>query len=357
MTNPLIPPASAAWVDAQGRPTRVFYQFLATVAAQVNAGAGLASTGIVNNPTLSIAPISAGSLFGNAGVVAAVPQAIAVGTNLSLSASGTLSAQGGVISITAGAGLAGGVITSSGTLSLAPFAATTLFGNPTGSSAVGQAVSLGSAFSFSGTTLEVVAGSGNDNFIASGLFPPSTASFTWINQGSATAANQTSGPMQMFYPAAASLSAAFFGVAVPGSTPWTATAEVAIIQSNTNAHVAGIAVTDGTKFIVLYLGTGGLTVQPWNSTSSAGSSDYANVWSIPGPAMFLRIYNDGSNYNFQVSGDGVKYQTLFSQGNTAFLTATRVGLFMATNDSGDAGIVMNVWGWEAVTGAGTVLAW
>lgn len=210
-------------------------------------------------------------------------------------------------------------------------------------------------------TISTSGGGGHDNFIAHGLSAPTTGSFGWINQGSATAANNTNGPMSLFYPNTNSLSAAFFGLNVPGSTPWTATAEMAISMSLANAHIGGIAITDGTKFLVFYMGGNAgptlVTVQPWSNTGSAGSVDYQNGWTLPGAVAFWRIYNDSTNYNFEISSDGVKFQNLFQQGATVFLTATKVGFFMATNDNNNGGIAMDVFGWEAVTGTGTVLGW
>ena len=213
--------------------------------------------------------------------------------------------------------------------------------------------------SVSGGVLTVTAagGAGHDNFIAHGLSAPMASSFAWINQGSATATNLTNGPLQFVYPAAASLSLAFFGEAVPVSAPWTTTGELAITQANSNAHVAGIAVSDGTKFLVLYLGPNGVTVQGWTSTTSGGSDNYSTAWTIPGPVIFMRIYDDGTDYNFQISGDGTSgsYSTLFSIGNTSFLTGTKVGLAATNNTSGDGQQTINCWGWEAVTGTGTAL--
>ena len=83
------------------------------------AGSGLSGGTITTSGTISLAAIAAASLSGNSGTVAAVPAAIAIGSNITL-ASGTLSASnpgtGTVTNIATGAGLSGGPVTTSGTI-------------------------------------------------------------------------------------------------------------------------------------------------------------------------------------------------------------------------------------------------
>jgi len=128
-----------------------------------------------------------------------------------------------------------------------------------------------------------------------------------------------------------------------------------------NNHGFGMALTDGTQFWVFYLAAvGGLeepTVQEWSTTASAGGVSYQAAWGFPGPVTFFRIYNDGTNYHFCVSGEGINYSTIYSTGITSFLTATKVGM-MGFNENGTLDtVVANVWGWENVVGSGASLAW
>lgn len=58
-------------------------------------GVALSPNPIVNSGTVALATIPAGQLFGNPGTAAAIGQGITIGTNLSLSAGGTISATGG----------------------------------------------------------------------------------------------------------------------------------------------------------------------------------------------------------------------------------------------------------------------
>lgn len=149
--------------------------------ASVVAGAGLSGGTISTTGTVSLSALAPGSLLGNAGTLAAVPVAVAVGTGVSLAA-GTLSNTGvvsfnsrvGALSLTsadvtgalgytpgsgggtvsavvAGAGLVGGTISTSGTVSLSPLAAGSLMGNAgtlaavPGSVAIGPGITLSSA--------------------------------------------------------------------------------------------------------------------------------------------------------------------------------------------------------------------
>lgn len=100
--------------------------------------------------TAASIPAGPGTLLG-ATSLSGVATTIALGNNLTL-ASGTLSAAalgGTVTAIAAGAGLAGGTIASSGTLSLAGIAAGSLMGNPGTATAVPGAIQIGTGVTLS----------------------------------------------------------------------------------------------------------------------------------------------------------------------------------------------------------------
>jgi hypothetical protein len=105
-------------------------------------------TGFIAVPAI---PSGAGTLLG-ATVTAGAAATIMVGSNLSL-ASGTLSATGGgsgsVTSVVVGAGLAGGTITTAGTISLDTLPGASLLGNPAGTAAVPGVVAIGSGVTLS----------------------------------------------------------------------------------------------------------------------------------------------------------------------------------------------------------------
>jgi hypothetical protein len=68
----------------------------------VVAGSGLAGGTITNSGTISLAPIAGGNLFGNAGTATAVGGSIVVGSGLALSTAGTLSASGPTVATLTG---------------------------------------------------------------------------------------------------------------------------------------------------------------------------------------------------------------------------------------------------------------
>lgn len=110
-------------------------------------GLVVSGTGIsVNTGTVALANIAASTLLGNASTVSAAPQAVTIGTGLSLSSLGTLTATAAtaVTSVVAGSGLNGGTITSTGTISLGTIAASSLMGNSAVSAGVPGAIAVGS---------------------------------------------------------------------------------------------------------------------------------------------------------------------------------------------------------------------
>lgn len=132
----------------------------------------------INNGTIDIAAIAADSLFGNPGTVAAKPSAVAVGPGLTLPATGTLAAQwqtGTVVSV-----VGGDLNVNSGTIDIAPITAGSLFGNPGTAAAKPSAIAVGTGLTLSAAgTLSATGGGGSgitSLVIGSGLSPAGTIS-------------------------------------------------------------------------------------------------------------------------------------------------------------------------------------
>ena len=124
----------------------------------------IALAGTITNVTLAGATTAGSFAIGGpvslGGTVGTVGQVLS-SNSLGAPAWVTNTGSGTVTSVIAGAGLAGGTITGTGTISLGTISATSLFGNPTGSSAVPEAIAIGTNLSLSGTTLNAAGGSGS----------------------------------------------------------------------------------------------------------------------------------------------------------------------------------------------------
>lgn len=129
---------------------------------QINTGGGLGGGPITTSGTITLVPITASSLFGNSGTVSASPAAVAIGSGLSLSTAGTLSATGSGGTVTqintSGAGInaSPATITGAGTLSVEWNGGTV--------STLGSGVSLSggtlSATGLGGSVTSITAGTG-----------------------------------------------------------------------------------------------------------------------------------------------------------------------------------------------------
>lgn len=136
------------------------------------AGANLTGGTITTSGTIGLETIAADSLFGNFGTVAGTLEAIAIGTNLTLTSSGTLNASGAsgtTTTIVAGNNLTGGTISTAGTIGLETLAATSLFGNAATVAGTMAAVAIGTGLSLtSGGTLNAIGTGSVTSVVAQG---------------------------------------------------------------------------------------------------------------------------------------------------------------------------------------------
>lgn len=166
--------------------------------------------------------------------------------------------------------------------------------------------------------------------------PAAAATWTWVNQSTATATD-VNGSLVIAAPIAAGDDFRLLVKSAP-STPWTVTA---FIQANNFPIAAGLAwrqSSDG-KFIIC--GNGSASSIPsmsvlkyTNPTSFSASYVQANYLLQPQSGMWLQITDDGTNRKCSTSIDGVtSWQTLSSVGRTDFLTANQYGVFINVSSS------------------------
>jgi len=187
-----------------------------------------------------------------------------------------------------------------------------------------------------GQSLQVVAGApvwgGPFPWIPITLTPPNPSAFTWVNQaanGGATATLQI-GQSTMYFPSSSGNSISIMKSAYSGAKRCVLSLCLVGLP-NTGATSAGIYVGDGSgKLIEFTIINYGSTTQDttffayqWNSPTSPNAQLYGGLALPPCPGpMFLSVYDDGTNLNFQVSVDGGQnWDTLFQQARAAFLTA------------------------------------
>lgn len=137
----------------------------------VVAGTGLSGGTITSAGTVALATRTASTLMGNPGTAVATPSDVTIGSGLSLSTAGTLTATGSGGSVTsvvtnASPYLTAGTITSAGTITAAAAAASTLIGNATTASAVPTAVPIGTGLAFSSGTLTATGTAGVSAVVA-----------------------------------------------------------------------------------------------------------------------------------------------------------------------------------------------
>lgn len=175
------------------------------------------------------------------------------------------------------------------------------------------------------------AGALDDEFDESSL----AGIWSWVNQQSTSVSFQNS---YIILTAPASQSQCNMIVqSVPGSTPWTITTRLSVNSVFANNVIAGLVLRasgSGAFRLWAWANTENFNHQYWTSPSSISTSVFNGMNSLPFTTqMYLRIYNDGTNFNFQYSLDGITYVTLSSVGVTNTITPNQVGL-VVYNSSG-----------------------
>lgn len=193
---------------------------------------------------------------------------------------------------------------------------------------------------------------------------PAASSMTWINQGTASYVEHTNGPITLTVPASGADQIRALGQAPPGAAPYTLTAKIDAMTWGANYSIAGLYVRDSAGKIITFdqVGSSGnpavVQVAYFNSASSYNSAPRA--YSTNGYRTFwLRIGNDGTNWNFYWSLNGADWTSIYSAPLTAFLgsTISSLGVFGNFNNSGYPSMQVSLWSFELVSGSGTNSSW
>jgi hypothetical protein len=143
-----------------------------------------------------------------------------------------------------------------------------------------------------------------------------------------------------------------FGRAVPAGTPWSVTIGVRMVaKPNLNFFNAGLYLRKSGNAKLLTIGGSmragsmPITVTKWNSATSFSADQYTGTTNgaLVVQPLWYRVTWDGTNYTFQISVDGLSFETIQVMTTTSWLTAVadRVGFYVdAENADTTIGVTM-----------------
>ena len=170
--------------------------------------------------------------------------------------------------------------------------------------------------------IQIAASSGGGAGVPWATFTdPTTVSFSWMNQGSATVTTRTKS-LYLLAPAISGDNIRGQQIAAP-TAPWSVTACLVPQQFNVNYNQVGLYVSDGTKIQFFILAANGLVAlnDYSNPTTYAGTQVFSANLGAPLPFLFLKIYYDGTTLYFYWSVNGVDFTLLSSVAGTSFLSS------------------------------------
>lgn len=239
--------------------------------SSIVAGTGLSGGTITSAGTIALATRTASTIMGNPGTAAATPSDVTIGTGLSLSTAGTLTATGGsgsVTSVVSGAGLHAGTITTSGTL-LADWNA-------------GTVAALGTGLAISSSTLSPQWQAGSVTALG-GAMAINSGTISAQNQGTITLSGTTTGTIN---PAGVDSFLVNNGTAAgtiaisPGFQGQRLRVE---IKQGATAHT--ITFTSTVSF--------GTTVTSYTATNTAAARDLIQLFCVNGTSWALSAVSQG----------------------------------------------------------------
>jgi hypothetical protein len=202
-------------------------------------------------------------------------------------------------------------------------------------------------------------GGGSGLFSYAIVAPPALASFTWLNQGTATAQNNNAGAIMMSVANNASTNWRVLYESAP-ATPYSAVAYIHSLNffESGSASLAGVYFYDsvsgkleGLEYLVLP-GTGCFwRVQQLTNATTGGSTPYLSL-TMQGShngfseGAWVRLRNDGTSLYFDISQDGVNWRNLYSEVVGSWMTPNSVGwggLVQSSNASNFADISLLSW--------------
>jgi len=178
--------------------------------------------------------------------------------------------------------------------------------------------------------------------------PPACSTLTWVNQGGSTCTTTTNNSIVMTAPAVGSDSIRFLHTAAYPSTTFTFTIGMIIGAANADAVLAGIGISDGTKFAVMgqarvsSFGQGFYTF----TSSTSGGTQFTQVSLLPSEIWFVQFIDDGTNFTVKAGPSIDTLQTFTSTTRSATgITPTQLGIAIDTSTSLKA-TTMQIFHWQ-----------
>jgi hypothetical protein len=185
--------------------------------------------------------------------------------------------------------------------------------------------------------------------------PPVLSNWTWVNQNSATATDESGGGIFLKVANSATEINYLLKKAAP-STPYTITAALLPLMGPAGGSGSGecgllFRQSSNGNLVCFRLNQEGgtppvlkLSVTKSSSTG-AGVAHYvdADASMIPRQPLWLRIADDGTNRICSVSADGVNWLQWHSVGRTDYITADEVGFFVGGNNSQTVQLTLLSW--------------
>lgn len=182
---------------------------------------------------------------------------------------------------------------------------------------------------------------------------PTIPTWSWVNQNSATVTT-TNGGIFLSGPATATGDNKGRGTTAPG-TPYTITIAFLQTPGPPLPSRAGFFVSDSGTGKLITFGTRGQTgyydlrIDKWTNTSTF-SAQYtaAQAFTVPlNSLVWLRFTDDGTNFKFLCSSDGINFAQSHSVSRTDFLASpNQVGFYVNASSNNTIAVGMNVVSWK-----------
>lgn len=186
-------------------------------------------------------------------------------------------------------------------------------------------------------------GGGGSNWFYSLTAPPALASWTWLNQGSATASDVTlaSGTgVALVAPNLSGTSLKCLLLSTP-ARPFTITFAALSVQHNGGSTRAGIVLYESSSGKLVTWSASNDTLRSrdlWNSTTSfnSGNTPYNKIPEISAPLTFWRIVVDNTHLTYYLSADQVTWVQTLQESLTAWFSSgpNNAGFFIDNEGNG-----------------------